>query len=628
VKNDYDQSRTCTLQTTITGKNNEIVQVIRTEALIGAGQLYMFDQSGKVVKNPHLWTVEDPYLYTLKSEVIDRKESIDSFTSSFGFRWFRKDKNDNSMYLNDKKIELAGVNRHQEYPWLGDAVPEWMTETDYSEIAGKSGYNFIRTINYPGDKASYEQADKQGIITEEDFSAIARHGFSEEDQKQQIREMIRRDRNHPGIVSWSIGNENVESANSKFVDSEDTTRKIGSIIVLIDSSFTSFGTGTKKDLSPGDSLNGREPAKIIVRSSHKSFAADRGSVVIITADVTDSKGNHLPGAKNNIMWKVSGPARLAGPAYYVSYADSNKKSGEGWYIEMPAANILRSTGKPGEITVTAFSGGLASGSCVIDAEEIKTDNSFVTEPILADQGRKPVVRSALVVARLDEIPQEIAPTTQDFNLSQMDKKGYARMIGDYIYKNNPLTDTLLAEFKTLTDLLARQLYNNGGNLSAADYNFNIEHYNNCRLISGYIARTKLPPLFKESLREYYSKVIIGQSTEKNAGEEMNWLNWIPSGGTVVIVQDETTNTGQKGVVFTKKTALPDIIKVIYPQFAKFSTDARERALIFISKMNPCVHIKYSNGGSITRQMDPINDVEYIAEKGQSILIPEYKFISE
>ena len=144
-----------------------------------------------------------------------------------------------------------------------------------------------------------------------------------------------------------------------------------------------------------------------------------------------------------------------------------------------------------------------------------------------------------------------------------------------------------------------QLFNNGGTLSAADYNFNVEHYNNCRLISGFIAKTKLPPLFKESLRKYYSKLIISRGSEKNAGDEMNWLNWIPSGGIVVIVPDETTNTSQKGIVFTKQTGLPDIIKVVYPQFAKFSADARERALIFISKMNPSVHIKFLNEGSNT-----------------------------
>ena len=184
------------------------------------------------------------------------------------------------------------------------------------------------------------------------------------------------------------------------------------------------------------------------------------------------------------------------------------------------------------------------------------------------------------------------------------------------------------EFITLVNLFGNQIFNNGGTLSAADYNFNIDHYNNCRLISGFISKTKLPPLFKESLRRHYSKLIISQGNEKNAGDEMNWLNWIPSGGIVVIVPDETTGTSQKGIVFTKMTGLQDIIKVVYPQFAKFSQDARERALIFISKMNPSVHVSFLNETGNSPVADQVNGVTYIVEKGQPILIPEYKFISE
>ena len=64
-----------------------------------------------------------------------------------------------------------------------------------------------------------------------------------------------------------------------------------------------------------------EPAKIIVSCSHKKIAADRGSVAIIMADIADSRGNHISGARNILKWNISGPANLVGPAYYVSYAD-------------------------------------------------------------------------------------------------------------------------------------------------------------------------------------------------------------------------------------------------------------------------------------------------------------------
>jgi hypothetical protein len=628
VKNDYPQSRTCILQTSIIERNNQPVQIIRTEALIDSGQLLMFDQTSKPVKNPHLWSPTDPYLYTIYSEVIDNKEVVDTLKSFFGFRWFRFDEKGYSVYLNDKKIELKGVNRHQEYPWLGDALPDWITGMDYSDISATKRINFVRTINYPGNDKSYNDADKQGIITEEDFSAVIVHNFSADEQKQQIREMIRRDRNHPAILSWSIGDEPDKSGNGIFALSEDSTGRIMSVVAGIDTASSYFVFGNK--ISP-DSLvkTAGEPAKIIVSSSHPRILADRGSVVIIKADFVDSMGNPVPYSRNTLKWKVSGPAKLIGPAYYVSYADSNRQSEKGWYKETPATNLIRSIGQPGKIQVTVFSSGLASGSCEINAEEFKIyDKSVVTEPVLADAGRKPVISNSLLTERLEEIPQEISLTSEDINLEPLDITKYSQIMSEYINRDNPLADSSSIEFNTLVDLFANQLFNNRGHLSAADYNFNVEHYNNCRLISGFIAKTKLPPLFKESLKKYYSELIITRGSEKNAGDEMNWLNWIPSGGIVVIVPDEKTNTSQKGIVFTRQTELPEILRVVYPQFAKFSEDAKERALIFIKKMNPSVRVKFINEAGKTTDTDPVNSVIYSAEKGQPVLIPEYKFISE
>jgi hypothetical protein len=628
VKNDYPQSRICVLQTSITDTNNQVIELLKTEADIESGQIYMFDQTSKPVKNPRLWSPEDPYLYSVYSEVTDRKQVTDNSTGYFSFRESRLDEKDHSFYLNNKKTELKGINRHQEYPWLGDAVPGWLTEFDLSDISGKNGYNFFRTVNSPAVKNLYEQADKHGIIAEEDFSVVTLQGFSPEEQKQQIREMIRRDRNHPSIIAWSPGDEPGRSENEMFAASEDSTRSNKSIGARVDPDSGCFIFRNGKSLSDVPSSGIGEPARIILTSSHRKIVSDRGSVVLIRADITDSKGHHVPGAKNTIKWKVSGPAKLVGPASYISYADSNRRSDEGWYIEMPATNIIRSGGKPGKIEVTVFSSGLASGTVEIESEEIETDNSVIGESSLSDEGRKPVVIKLLVTERLEEIPQEIAPATTDFILAASDKKGFDRIMSDYIIKNNPSADTLSVEFRTLSALLATQLSNNEGKLSSSDYNFNAGHYNTCRLISGYIAKTKLPALFKESLRQYYSKLMIWRGNEKNAGDEMNWLNWIPSGGVVVIVPDENTSMAQKGVIFTKQTGLSDIIKAVYPQFTKFSDEAKQRALIFIGRMNPSVHISSLTGDPDPGSADPVITPIFTAEKGKPILIPDYKFISE
>jgi hypothetical protein len=793
VKNDYPQAKNCLLNTYIIDAANKIIQVIKSKFTINPGQLYKFDQTSKPVKNPHLWSPDDPYIYKVYSEVLDGTRIADSYSGPLGFRWFRWDYKENFLYVNGKKTIIHGGNRHQEYPWLGDAIPKWITLMDFKDIDENLNYNFMRTAHYPNDRIVYDLADKYGIVIDEESPSIKNQVFSVDVQEQQMKEMIRRDRNHPSIMFWSMGNETNHAVDSKFAVAEDTTRIItarrvtdgsaGAFVKHIDDNLAIenllrctvrgwynkdvkdlepddqqqcgteehqqnmlkasgiLGTGNlciwlyedhgadreylnspllhvnpkgyvdvyripkyayyfwqatysqkpmvfilphfwrqqylgqKKDivvnsncdkvelkvnntsmgvLTPDESNfhsvtfkditveNGTitavgtkagktittqvvmagEPAKITLTGSHQKISADRGNVAIITADITDAKGNHVYGATNTVKWSVTGPSILAGPAVYES--DINKDhSMEGvWYMDMPVSNVIRSTGKPGKIHVTVSASGMASGSFDIVAEEVKPDNSVITEPVLSEEGRRPVSRPELVVDRLDEIPKEINIILEDLNLGSSDRKGYARSIKGYILKNNPANDSSTVEFKALIELFATHLVNNNGRLVADDYNFDTDHYNNCKLISGYINATKLPPLFKEGLKKYYAEAIIMKGSEKNAGDEMNWMNWIPSGGTVVISQDGSTPVWPKGTIVTNKTDLVDLITAVYPVFAKYSDDARERALIFIGKMNPYVRVV-----SEKDQNDP-QKVRYVAEKGKPILIPLIKFISE
>jgi beta-galactosidase len=796
VKNDYLQKKSCKLLTSVTDATGKVVQEIKSEAEIDPGQLYKFDQTGKPIKNPHLWSSEDPYLYKVYTRVIDGKTTADFYSSPLGFRWFRWDYKENFLYVNGKKMVIHGGNRHQEYPWLGDAIPKWITLMDYTDMAENLNYNFIRTAHYPNDKFVYDLTDKFGIATDEESPSIMNQEFSVEVQEQQMKEMIRRDRNHPSIMLWSMGNETNHAVDSKFAMAEDTTRILtarkvtegsaGAFVKHTDENLEienllrcsirgwynkdvknlepidwqqcgteehqqnmlkaseKFGTGNlctwlyedhgadreylnspllhvnpkgyvdvyrvpkyayyfwqatygknpmvfiqphnwrsqylgqMKDIvvssncdkvelmingvSKGYKLldqsnfhsvtfnniviekgtisvlatkNGNtiktqvvmagEPAKIVLTGSREKIEADRGSVFIITADIVDSQGNHVYGANNTIKWTLSGPATLVGPSMYES--DINKRHAmDGiWYMDMPVSNVLRSTGKPGNIHISVSASGLTSGTYDVEAEEKETDNSIISEPVLQNEGRIGVAKILLTDNRLDEVPREIKATKDEFNPGPSDKQGYARLIRDFIKKNNPAIDTTTIEFKTLTDLFAVQLLNSNGRLIAGDYNFSVDHYNNCRLISGYINSTKLPPLFKDGLKKYYSDAIIKKGSEKDAGEEMNWLNWIPSGGTVVIVQSENSYVNLKGAIITKNTGLTEIISAVYPQFMNFSQEARERALIFISKVNPYVHAsEQSHDGDNVKQTNVI----YTAEKGQPILIPLLKFISE
>jgi hypothetical protein len=799
VKNDNAQPKNCVLNTYIIDASNKVVQVLKTKSTINPKQLYKFDQTFKPVKKPHLWSPETPYLYKVWSEVTDGSKVTDSYASPLGFRWFRWDFNENFLYVNGKKMVIHGGNRHQEYPWLGDAIPKWITEMDYADMVENLNYNFMRTAHYPNDRFVYDLADKFGIVIDEESPSTKNQAFSPEVQEQQMKEMIRRDRNHPSIMFWSMGNETNHAVDSKFAVAEDTTRILtarhvtdgsaGAYVRHTDDNLAlesllrstirgwynkdvkdyepsdqqhcgteehqqdmlkasgRFGTGNlctwlyedhgadreylnspllyinpkgyvdvyrvpkyayyfwqatyydkpmvfiqphywrsryigqKKDITVNSNcdkvelrVNGvgkgtqipdqsnfhsvtfkdiliengtlsavatkegktvttqvistEDPARIILKGSATKIKADRGSVAIITADIVDSQGNHVYGANNTIKWSVSGPATLVGPPAYESDIDKHHEKEGVWYMDMPVSNVIRSTGKPGNIRVIVSASGLASGSFDIEAEEIKPDNSKILEPVLDEKGREPVARPFFTVGRLDDIPREIQKSYDDIILKSPDKKGYASSIKDYILKHNALTDTATVEFRTLINLFASHLMNNSGRLVADDYNFSIDHYNNCRLISGYINATKLPPLFKETLKKYYADAIIMEGNEKNAGDEMNWLNWIPSGGTVIISQEGNMPVWPKGTFVTNKTELYDLITTVYPVFIKYSDEAKERALTFISKMNPYIVVKEVGEQSKEGDQNKVTKLTYTAEKGKLILIPLIKFISE
>jgi hypothetical protein len=612
VRNDYTVKKVCTLQTTILDSYNKAVQVISSQNEINPGQTFMFDQTLKPIKTPKLWSPENPYLYSVRSEVIDGNSIVDVLNTPLGIRMVTWDNAGRSLAVNGKKVELKGGNRIQDYPWLGAAVPDWIAGTDLQEKKEKDGINFIRTINNADYRIIYEQASKSGILIDAEILGIRDQKASSPEIEQKVKETVRSLRNYPAVVLWNVAGETGLSAVSRIVQTEDPTRTAVQGRIKPDLALPLHRIG-----SDNTEKQAGEAARIILTSSTSKLSAGKGSVVIITASATDVNGNPVNGIKRNLRWTVSGPAVIAGPADFEGDDPGKTNSSARWYKGFPAVNIIRSTGLPGKVKVTVFSSGIVSGSIEFNVEDSKPDFSVIKEQILSDEGRKPVSRLIINLNRLDEVPKEIAYLQEPLSFTPGDRIVLQKNISDFIKSKNPSADTSSVEFRSLTEILAVQLQNNGARMSAEDFNYNADHFNNCRLILSYIMATKLPPLYKETLRKYYSKSVIVLGSDKNAGDEMNWLNWIPSGGQVVIIQDDKTKTGVKGVVYTRKTDLNEIIVQIYPQYASFSEEGKERALTFINKMNPYID-EVRSGGALS----------YSARSGEMILIPLYKFISE
>lgn len=164
------------------------------------------------VPNPHRWDIDDPYLYTLVSTVVEGKRELDRYTTPFGIRTIEFSPTD--LKLNGRSIRLKGVCDHHDLGALGSAVNRRATERQL-QILKSMGVNAIRTSHNPPSPELLEFADKLGfLVMDEAFDMWkepkVKNGYSkywDEWSDRDLIDMIHRDRNHPSVVLWSIGNE-------------------------------------------------------------------------------------------------------------------------------------------------------------------------------------------------------------------------------------------------------------------------------------------------------------------------------------------------------------------------------------------------------------------------------------
>jgi len=598
VKNDYSRPENCVLYTYIIDASGRTVRSVKTKKTIQPGENYIFDQTLKPVKYPHLWSPSDPVLYDVRSEITAGGRVTDVFHSPLGFRWFRWDEQEKSLYINDEKITVNGLILNHEYPWLGSAFPEWISEQVFNDLKENLKCNLLKISHYSASSLYCELADKQGIIVSLEAPQTENQKFSKEVFDQMITEIFRRHRNHPSVLFSDPGNDlNKIAAQIRGVYTH-------SVLKPISASVTGKGV----------------PSKIILEASHEQIEAEKNSVVVVKARLTDPDGYDVPNPGLAIRWSVEGPATFVGPQIYEPPAERVTLTENETQAEQ-IFNILRSAGIPGSIRIVASASGVASGSLSVKAVQRLEENNLITEPVPDETGRSPVTKPYFYVSRLEDVPREIQLINSNITIKADDEKQYYRVITGYILKNNPGVDSSTVEFKTLAGLLVSYLVRNTGQLYADDYNFSADQFNNCRLISGYVEATRLPPLFKLALREFYSEEMILRGREKNAGDEMNWLNWIPSGGTVIVSQPGKSPSWPKGTIVTSKTELDELIATVYPVFNRYGPNAKERALTFTSKMNPYIVTQETGSGEKKK-------IVHSAISGKPILIPLIKFISE
>ena len=196
------------------------------------------------VKKPVLWSLDDPKMYSAVSHVFVDGELVDNYVTPFGIRSFEFN-SEKGFLLNGKSLKINGVCNHQDLGCLGSAVNKRALERQL-EILKSMGCNAIRTSHNPPAPELLDLADQMGfLIMDEAFDMWKKpknkfdyNTVWDEMHKKDLQDLILRDRNHPSVMIWSIGNEIPEQSDSMgtviakelagYVREIDTTRPVTS----------------------------------------------------------------------------------------------------------------------------------------------------------------------------------------------------------------------------------------------------------------------------------------------------------------------------------------------------------------------------------------------------------------
>ena len=198
-------------QSVLDDEGNVVAQVSKDVVIAPGGTL----SENQVVSIPdaRLWKLDSPYLYTLRSSLLVRGKVIDSVDNTLGVRTILYDV-DKGFFLNGEHVKMLGVNVHHDGGAVGAAVPERVWERRL-EILKEGGCNAIRTAHNAPAPEFLDLCDRLGmLVMDEAFdqwesgkNKFDYHLYYKDWHETDLAAMVERDRNHPSVVMWSVGNE-------------------------------------------------------------------------------------------------------------------------------------------------------------------------------------------------------------------------------------------------------------------------------------------------------------------------------------------------------------------------------------------------------------------------------------
>ncbi len=219
LDNETGKNATVKLSIKLIGPDEEIVQTVKAPAAQVTGAGKEITQILNVSK-PKAWSVEKPALYTAEVAVLNSGKVTDKSKTTFGIRTIHFDAN-TGFSLNGKRILLKGGCLHNDNGFLGSATID-RAEERRVELMKANGFNAIRTSHNPPSKQFLDACDRNGmLVIDEAFDMWERqknaqdyHLYFKDWWQKDLQSLIYRDRNHPSVIFWSIGNEINERVDS------------------------------------------------------------------------------------------------------------------------------------------------------------------------------------------------------------------------------------------------------------------------------------------------------------------------------------------------------------------------------------------------------------------------------
>lgn len=201
VANKNNATGNCTVQSFIKERNGKIVAQSKEQSLSVLSNNSNSTKQSLTVNNPRRWNLNDPYLYRVTTIVKQNGQTVATRTDRFGIRSLRFDANE-GFFLNDQHIKIQGTNNHHDHAGLGTALPDNM---HYYRIRllKNMGVNAYRTSHNAPNTELLDACDSLGMLVMDEQRLLN----SSNEYMSQFERLVYRDRNHPSVFMWSIGNE-------------------------------------------------------------------------------------------------------------------------------------------------------------------------------------------------------------------------------------------------------------------------------------------------------------------------------------------------------------------------------------------------------------------------------------